>query len=104
MTRATSFALALLTYASGGCTASPALDPNDPEPRLRLSGKPISQVIQALGNPDEVAEAQYFGTKFDDGPLAVVFKYSKDQLYVHINDKGIVIGVAKGSTKNFIKW
>ena len=53
----------------------------------KLTGTPISHVIQILGDPDEVAEAQYFGTKFDrdSGPLAAVFKYSKEELYVYIN-------------------
>ena len=101
MTRGTACGLAFLILVPIGCTDNPS---QDPEPRLRLSGKPISHVIQTLGDPDEVAEAQYFGTKFDNGPLAAVFKYSKDQLYVYINHKGIVLGVAQGSTKNFLKW
>ena len=61
-------------------------------------------MVESLGDPDEVAEDHYFGTKFSGGPIAAVFKYHKDQLYIYINDKGIVLGVAKGSTKNVVKW
>lgn len=94
--------LALLPFAIAGCHASSEPDPHAPQ--IPLTGNPLSKVIERLGDPDEVAEGQYFGTKFSAGPIAAVLKYSKDQLYVYISDKGIVLGVAKGSTKNFIRY
>jgi hypothetical protein len=93
------FGLGILILFGSSCQAPP---PDSRQSEVRLTGKPIRVVVEALGDPDEVAEGRYFGTKFAEGPIAAVFKYTRDQLYVYIGEKGIVLGVARGNTKNFI--
>ncbi len=99
-------ALGILILLCVGCRATSEIesDPQDPAPHARVSGKPLSAVIEQLGDPDEIHEGQFFGTKFDQGPIAAVLRYTKLDVYVYLNDKGIVLAVSKSSTKNFIKW
>ena len=97
------FLLLLLAPAACQPPAGSEPDPLDPEPHARITGKPLGDVIRQLGDPDEIAEGQYFGTKFSEGTISAVLKYKKLNVYVYLSDKGIVMGVAQGSTKNFIK-
>lgn len=93
------FGLSMLILFGSSCQAPPS---DSRQSEVRLTGKTIHAVVEALGDPDEVAEGQYFGTKFAEGPIVAVFKYTRDQLYVYIGPRGIVLGVAQGNTKDFI--
>ena len=87
--------LTILLFVSVSCkdggseTAPPYLS----EAQMRdLRGKKISDVIAQCGDPMKVQSGEFYGTKFQEGRIAVVFTYIFGHEYkVYLREDGYVL-------------
>jgi hypothetical protein len=98
--------LPALVVLSSGCQSRRAIETvKDPlSANLSISGKPISYLIQELGDPDEVLKPDTFGLKFDADIYNAVFVYRKWGVNVFVSQKGIVLGATAIGSKHLLYW